>query len=98
MLLGGDGHADNADLVISRHILGEPAPSTADIQYPHPRLKLQLTTDEVQFSLLRRFEGLRLFPVSAGILHVGVKHSAEEIVAEIVMLFANNPGAFYFAD
>ena len=95
LLFGGDGHADNAHLVISRHIFGKTAPAAADIQHSHAWLELQLTADEIQLILLRGFEGLRLFPVTAGILHVGIQHPAEKIVAEVIVLFADNPGAFF---
>ena len=95
LLFGGDGYTHDADLIISRHIFGETAPSTANIQYPHAWLQLQFAADEIQLSLLGGLEALRLFPVTAGILHIGIKHPAEEIVAKVVVLFTDNPGTFF---
>ncbi|SLN98025.1 Uncharacterised protein [Klebsiella quasivariicola] len=95
LLFSGDSYTHDADLVVSCHIFGKTTPSTADIQYPHTRFKLKLAANQIQFVLLRGLKGLRLFPVTAGILHVRVKHPTKQIVTEIVMLFAHNPGAFF---
>ncbi len=38
-------------------------------------------------------ERLRLFPVAAGVLHVRIEHRPEQVVADVVVLFAHLPGA-----
>lgn len=54
---------------------------------------MEFLTDQAQLILLRLFQGLGLFPVGAGVLHIGVEHQAEEIVAQIVVFASDYPGA-----
>lgn len=65
-------------------------------QYP-VRASLVLTaifTNHFELRLLGRFQIIGIFPVSAGILHEGIKHAAEQVITQIVMLLADYPGTF----
>ena len=91
LLFGRNGYADHADAVVLRHKIRQTAPATADIQHTHAGLQLQFLANQTQFILLGFFEGCRLFPVGAGVLHEGIQHAAEQIVTEVVVLFAHDP-------
>ena len=78
-----------------RHKIRQPAPAAADIQHAHTRLELQLLANQTQLGLLGLFKRRRLFPVGAGVLHERVQHTAEQVVAKIVVLFAYDPCAFF---
>ena len=41
------GDANHADLVMFGHVVSQPAPAAADIQHPHPWLKLKFTADQI---------------------------------------------------
>jgi len=77
------------------HKLCQTTPAAADIQHPHAGFQLQFFADKTEFILLRLFKGGRLFPVTAGVLHGGVEHPAEQVITQIVMLFTDDPGALF---
>ncbi len=88
-LLLADGDAQAGNAVAFRGKLQKPAPARADIEHAHARLKADLAADEVELGLLRRVQRRRLGPIAAGIDHAPVQHGGVEIIAEIVVPFAD---------
>ena len=94
LLLGGNRHAIHGHAVVFCRILSQSAPATADVQQRHTGFQLQLLADHFQLGLLRLLQRVSVFPIAAGILHIGIEHRTEQIVTDIVMLLTHLPGAF----
>jgi len=74
---------------MGRRVMGESAPATTDVQQALARTQLQLAADQFEFVSLRVGQIVGVRPIGAGITHRGVEHGLEDIVADVVMLFAH---------
>jgi hypothetical protein len=87
-LVFGEGDPEHVD---SRHLVQEqrhPAPAAADVEHALARLERELGGDVRLLVELRLLQGLvlRVGPVSAAVLLVGVEEEVVELVTEVVMM------------
>jgi len=69
------------------------APAASDIEQFHTRFEGELVENEAQLVFLRHSQIPGAVPEGATVYHVRVEHSPEEIIAGVIMTFADGEGA-----
>src|SRR5262249_31293349 len=87
LLLARDRHSHDAHAVTLRRKDGEAAPSTPDVEDPHPGLESDPSTDQIELRFLRGIEICRSIPPRAAVSHPAIEHRREQVIAEIVVPF-----------
>lgn len=87
------GDAGAAHAAVFGGVAEQAAPAATDVQQVHAGTQVQLAADQFELGLLRRREVGGVLPVAAGVGHARVQHRRVEIVAEVVVAFADLPGA-----
>ena len=88
-LVEGNGDAHAGDAVFLREVVQCAAPAAADVQHLHSGLELQLASDQVELVLLGFVQRLGAPPIATAIDHALVQHGAEQVVAAVVVAFAD---------
>src|ERR1043166_3562137 len=85
-------YADYLAAVLARGIASETAPAAADVEQAQAGLQTESLTNPLQLSKLGGSQIVALIEQRAGILHVGIEHRFEKVVAQIVMNAADFSG------
>ncbi len=86
------GDARHPDLVMLRHIPRQATPSATDVQYAHARFQLELAADHLHLGKLGVLKIVRLPPVTATVLHIGVKHGLKQRGIGIIVMLCRHKG------
>ena len=91
-LLNGNGDADATDAVAFGGEFQRFPPAATDVEHVHAGAQAELAADQIQFVDLRGIQCSRGFPITATVDKALAEHGMEQVVAEIVVAFADLEG------
>src|SRR5690606_30513782 len=91
-LLNGNGDADATDAVAFGSEFQRFTPAATDVEHVHAGAQAELAADQVKLVGLRGIQRVRGFPITTTVDKALAQHGMEQVIAEIVVAFANLEG------